>query len=580
MTHPGEKIQSYVLLGGSDGSKNHDIHSRSLSTYECLEFLIELQQEYPQHIKVGFFFSYDVAMISRDLTPKQMTSLALGDTVFFCGYRIKWLKGKFLEIWQGKKYTKIFDSQSFFNTSFINACNSYLADDPEWLALWEDVAYGKGERSDFQYEELETLIRPYMHKELILLAKLMDRLRGYLASIDVHPTSWHGTGAIADALLIKHRIHEHRPAVENEFLAAAAQYAYHGGRFEQFKCGLFYGDVYNYDINSAYPYALTQIPSLTNEYKVSENPDDIEDFSLCQIRYLNPGMPRTGINPLPFRSSAGGIYYPDKVKTWAWGIEAKTALKWFPQQIDILKVVTFEDSGVRPFDFLNDLFAERRKFQKEENPVQLACKLGMNSIYGKLAQRVGHKDGKAPKHHQLRMAGYCTALCRSYMLDAMMQAPEAIIAVETDGIYSEKPLTLNIGKELGQYGESHYDGILFIQSGVYFTNDDGDWSIGKTRGFGKNKTNINNALSSVPNLHRLEISNKRFHGLPGAIGSPLLRSWTEEPRIIEWGGGGKRNHRPEYCQGCADGSFWHETIFTKTPTPVSAKHTLPWLEEK
>ncbi len=42
----------------------------------------------------------------------------------------------------------------------------------------------------------------------------------------------------------------------------AAQYAYFGGRFETFKIGRYKGPVYSLDINSAYPFAISQLPNL------------------------------------------------------------------------------------------------------------------------------------------------------------------------------------------------------------------------------------------------------------------------------------------------------------------------------
>ena len=125
-----------------------------------------------------------------------------------------------------------------------------------------------------------------------------------------------------------------------------------------------------------------------------------------------------------------------------------------------------------------------------------------------------------------------------------------------------------------------------MQSGVYFTLSDlgydkefgyDDWSAGKTRGFTPNKANVDVALSTVEKLEAVKISQKRFYGLPGAVGKPTLRSWGEEPRRLEWGGGGKRSHMPEYCPGCAHGDLWHSTSWTPNTNPKSHKHPLPWV---
>lgn len=585
----GKSPHFYVLLGASDGESSADISSESLSTYECLEFLIKMECKYPDHIKVGFSINYDIAMITKDFTDKQLARMMKGDTVLHCGFRVRCLKGKWLDIFKGGVSTRIFDVFSFFGCSFIKASEDYIGTHPLYLEIAESVEEGKDKRGSFTYDQLETLIRPYMHKELELLVLLMTKLREYLASINLHVSSWHGPGAVASKLLSQHKIKKYRPEEDHVYVRTASQYAYAGGRFEGFKMGLFYGDVYSYDLRSAYPYALTQVPALDGEFYSSDDITDVPDFSLCRVSYYNLTTDRTAINPLALRSNSGSIFYPGAVDTWIWGCEYKAAKKWFGDKIECSEVIRFSDSGIRPFDFVHDLYEQRMTFKHAHNPVQLVCKLGMNSLYGKLAQRVGwnKKTNMAPHHHQLRIAGFATAMCRASVLDAMMQAPDSIIAVETDGIYSEKPLMLDIGKNLGQWDEQQYSGMLFMQSGVYYTLDKLDydtalgydeWSAGKTRGFTANKTNIKVAMKTVNDLAPVKIVQKRFNGLPGGIGRDVFRTWTDEPRTLKWGGGGKRYHSPENCSGCSHNELWHQTVWTPTTSPISHKHSLPWTE--
>lgn len=591
VNHPEKApTQSYVLLGVSDGESLDVVSDYDLSTYQCLEFLMSMHDKYPWHIMVSYSFNYDTSMIIKDFSEDQKRRVYKGETILWCGYRVRVLRGKWIEIWQGRNYTKIFDVFSFFQCKFTTACGDYIGDDELYLDISDEVAHGKGLRDTFEYSDLETIIKPYMHKELKLLVRLMNQLRDLLASVDLHPQGWHGPGAIASSLLSLHRISKHRPKEDSHYVTTATQYAYAGGRFEGFKTGLYYGDVYSYDIRSAYPYALTQVPSLDESFTVDSDATDVPDFSLCRVSYVDRSISRTGINPFALRSRGGSIYYPNAVATWVWGCEYKIAKKWFGDRVHCSEVIRFADNGVRPFAFIEDLFSKRQSFKRVNNPVQLACKLGMNSIYGKLAQRIGWDEvnNKAPHHHQLRIAGFCTAMCRSMVLDAMMQAPEAMIAVETDGIYSEKPLTLDIGKNLGQYEESRYSGMLFMQSGVYFTLSDLDypkelgydeWSAGKTRGFTPNKANVDVAMSTVQTLEPVKISQRRFYGLPGAVGKSTERSWGDEPRRLEWGGGGKRAHRPEYCSACSHGDLWHSTAWTPSTDPNSHKHPLPWMAD-
>lgn len=531
-----------------------------------------MYRQHPNHIMVAFAFSYDVNMIIKDFSVAQQRKLCDGHWVSFSGYRLKWIPKKWLEVRRGSSYFKIYDVFTFFGCSFLKACSQYLGDEPEL----REVTEGKALRNDFRWDELESLIRPYMYKELRLMVKLCSQLRTLLATIDVQPKGWHGPGAIATALLKKEKV---IITPDADYVREAAQYAYAGGRFESFRTGIYNEPVYQYDIRSAYPYALTQCPNLDEAYSVAFGLDNPPDFSLVKTTYTNPDMPRHGINPF-FVRHRNSIFYPNGLwKGWVWGIEYKAAKKHWPNHIHSEEVILFDTSNGMAFEWIEDMYEKRAKWKREGNPAQLAAKLGMNSVYGKLAQRVGWDQvmRKAPRYHQLRWAGFITATCRAKMYDAMMQNPENVIAIETDGIFSQSPLDLDIGEGLGQFELAEYSGILYIQSGVYFTTSDGNWSKGKTRGFSANKANIGIALDTVHNLEPLKISETRFMSIPDRIGADNWRSWQSNNRVIHWGGSGKRFHDPERCFGCDAGEQWHNTIWTLPGTYTSAAHELPWI---
>jgi len=539
-----------------------------------------MREDYPHHIFVAFAFNYDVNMIVKDFPPSQLQRLVEGDTAYFSGFRIKWLRTKWLEVWKGDAYVKIYDVFTFFGCSFLKACQQYLGNVPDLV----EVSNGKSLRNEFRFDELESLIRPYMYKELHLMVRLVEQLRELLETIDVRPSGWHGPGAIASALLRKNKLKRAQDVPE---IRTAAAMAYAGGRFECFKTGLYTGDVYQYDVRSAYPYALTQVPDLNQKYQLLYGLEDPPDFSLCHIVYEDQDREdpyrRLRINPFAFRNERGSIYYQGGVDTWVWGCELKAALPFFGDKIEIKEIYWFPDDGSRPFDFVNELYERRAQWKREGNPAQLAAKLGMNSLYGKTAQRVGwnKEKGTAPTYHQLRWAGFTTAYCRSLMLSAMMQDPDSIISVETDGIFSTKPLNLNIGPHLGQFEETKYGGILYIQSGVYFTSEDGEWSKGKTRGFSPNKANIDLALNTVESLEPLRVVDKRFMGMPAHLGKDNWRSWETGERSVIWGGGGKRAHVRENCPDCEQ-TNWHRTSWMvgSKDTWLSAPHHLPWVYER
>src|SRR3546814_3403831 len=80
-------------------------------------------------------------------------------------------------------------------------------------------------------------------------------------------TRWYGPGALASYVIRTKGLKDH---IQNRpFESAvhqASKHAYAGGRFELFRIGRIEGPVYGYDINSAYPYALSNAPSLGIEH--------------------------------------------------------------------------------------------------------------------------------------------------------------------------------------------------------------------------------------------------------------------------------------------------------------------------
>ena len=92
-------------------------------------------------------------------------------------------------------------------------------------------------------------------------------------------------------------------------------------------------------------------------------------------------------------------------------------------------------------------------------------KLAINSLYGKLAQRVGN-----PKYANLIHAGLITSFTRSKLNDAISAAPRGhIVMLATDGIYSVSPIDLPIGEKLGEFENATFNGLFIVQPGLYWS---------------------------------------------------------------------------------------------------------------
>lgn len=590
ITLPTERKQRFVLFGNSKGFA---VRSDRLTSIECLQLLIDTEISNPNAIHVGFAFSYDVEMILADVPVTQMRILRQKGYVLWRGYRIEYKKGKWFQV--GRKVgavkvsIRIWDVFAFFGTSFLVSIREYLGDIPELQA----IEAGKKARHSFTFDDLDEFIIPYWKLELDLLVRLMNTLRERLYGAGLKVRQWHGPGAIATYAMKQKRVDlvmcKDIPTEVNE----AAQYAYAGGRFELFKIGRQREGVHAYDIRSAYPSAITELPNLANgTWEYVENPTTIHRFGVYHIRFANRSL-FTG-RPMPFfyRDPRHTIHFPNVTEGWYWSPEAEIGLA-LNKDARILEGWIYHEDGSRPFEWVDDVYERRARWKRDGNPSQIALKLLLNSMYGKFAQRVGWERTKcAPVWHQLEWAGFVTSHARARLFRAMVQAyrTDSLIGVETDGIFSSSPLDLPIGEGLGQWEADYYDEMIYLQSGFYFKKQEGEWKA-KYRGFDKGTITVNDAEHVLSQwtggsnvLGSLTGTTTRFASLGAWLQTSEPENnrnvWTTAERKLTLGLDGKRIHRHEACKACSLGinpnELMHDLTITYPVGGLSAKHVIPW----
>lgn len=584
--------QSYVLLANSKGG--HITHKDGLSTKRCLDFLLDTKKQYPKSIFVGFSFNYDINQMLKDLPETALWRLHETNKTRYYGYSIKWYPRKYFMVShrKTKRAMILYDVFSFFQSSFLKTCKKFLGEDDPQLDL---IQRGKEARELFTWEELDEFIIPYCDTELSMLVRVMDILREQFHSVGIDPGRWHGPGAVANKVLRKYNIIISRESPTE--VLDASQFAYAGGRFEPFALGRHPNTVWEYDINSAYPEAITQLPDISKgrwEYVVGFQPGT---FGVWNIDY------RTGDGawyetdrpqPLFCRSGSGSISYPCEVQGWYWTPEAELV----PDSV-IDGWVFREDEGTRPFTFVKEMYANRRLLIHQKDPTERALKLILNSLYGKLAQTVGGRNGP-PTWHQLEYAGFITSFTRAKLFNAVKLNPSAIIAVETDALFSTEPLDLPLSENLGDWKEDVFDEIVYLQSGVYYAKD-GDEIISKYRGMDKDK--FTNQPLDLPYDEVVEHLFKWTGFKPGARAQPLVsyttrfvglglglrtksvwRSWEKKSRVISLdqkviGTAQKRNHNSPDCPMCLSGISMGECLHPTTIGGHAGKsyaRNIPW----
>jgi len=341
-------------------------------------------------------------------------------------------------------------------------------------------------------------IKVYNAAELRCLVRVMEKVRDAISALDLKITRWDGAGAIAGAMMRKHKVRDHMREPPPEVFDAA-RIAYSGGHIEVFKMGYHNGKVHHYDVNSAYPDQFRRLPSLADGAWKQGSGNPPRGFTIVRLSYEFAHGQQ--FYPLFFRAKDGTILYPRNGCGWYWMPEFETAQKYRDKFGGLLEVIEwwhFESRiDTRPFAWVEDYYQARQdyiaraKAHGVDSGPEKIIKFGLNSLYGKSAQQVGaryDKDGelKLPSYFQLEWAGYVTAGCRAKLMDAAIANPSAIIGFATDGLFSTEPLDLETPKEkkLGAWEYKIHDGITMVMPGVYWLHD------GKTvkhysRGFDK-----------------------------------------------------------------------------------------------
>ena len=581
----------YMLLQSSTGAY---IDAPQLTTGECLTTILRVAADNPKTIHVIYGGGYDATHILRDIPLALTAQLKDNNPITWyyihptTGRRnrfvINYLPHKWLQIsgfdWQTRRFirVKIFDVMTFFQSTFINALDSRN------IPIPDIIRSGKASRSDFTYQDIEE-IRLYCQTELELLVILCNQLRDEFEEAGLSVTQWHGPGAVANVVYKKFGIDKHLQTPTPE-IERASQHAYFGGHFEQFKAGHYDGTVYLYDINSAYPFHIASLPSLADadwEYSTTYDPTAI---GIWMVDYDDTASNHVQSHPLPWRSVTSEVGFPThNHSVWVWSPEAKYATRVHHGYI------LHPANTSKPFEFVGDLYKKRREWQRLGKGGERALKLALNSLYGKMAQRIGGKltkNGGRPTWHQLNWAGLVTSGTRAQIIDAIALAPNSIISVETDSIMSTIPLDLPCGAALGQWGLKQYDWVTYIQSGIYFTSDGLGDSKSKTRGIDTRELKHEEVLRFLDSDQRepLLVSDRKFIGL-GNPRTYAYGQWLDGVKEVKVAGQ-KRLHSYLHCAACHAGTSMAEGLHDLITNPnfgnsenghhPSAPHPLPWID--
>lgn len=452
------------------------------------------------------------------------------------GASFDWFNGSFT-VSRDERSIKVWDCFKFFQCSFVKAIKLWKIGTPE---QWARIEAMKSKRGAFDVEN-PVDVRNYCREECQLLAMMMREVLNACEGAGIKLTQYHGAGSIASALMKANNVKEHLgPPLETfpKSLQHAVMSAYFGGRFENSVVGFVTEPVYNRDIFSAYPYALSQLPCLTcgtwKHVMTSHNVlKKARKATLAVVRFKvkeqNDVMRKhMAWAPLPCRLEEGSITFPTGFEGWAWLPELEAALRGWPDLIEVLECWTYTTKCQhKPFAWIPDAY--RKRFQWGKDGRGIVMKLGLNACAGKTMQN----QGDPPPFKSWILGGMITATTRSQSCDAISSAKDRwnVLGIATDGVFATESLPLppaadtgtgDLEKPLGNWGsETHDDGVFFVKPGMYF---DEAGKIMRARGIGRVELNkharqLIEKFESWDRKSKLQITvqSRRFYGARSSV---------------------------------------------------------------
>lgn len=411
-------------------------------------------------------------------------------------YGIRYIENKSLTISKGHHSVTVYDIAQYFDKAPLQ--NAYK--DNIKQALSAEYLAMKAKRVYFTlryYRDHKKLVRGYCIQDCIHTKALAEHfVKMFYDSYGFYPNRWLSAGYLAEKVLIANGLNIPYFHDIEYVIQKMARACFYGGRFE-IHCKGFVGKGYDYDINSAYPYALTTIPDLTRGRWI-DSPVLNPDARLGYFRIVAQVHSGIRIAPFPFRTKWGMIFYPfGKFETNVTLPEllAVNAVGSSKISFKILDGYQFipargdEDSNYPFRDFVQNLYRKRQTQKRNGDPQQLTSKLILNSMYGKMAQKTKVGRGKPLMGNLFGpvIASHIPGFTRAQLFSTIHEynLEEDTVSFATDSITTTRPMPGMVSNDLGgmKLADSFKD-LCCIQNG--FRKSNGNWKI-RGLGFDKEK---------------------------------------------------------------------------------------------
>jgi len=466
------------------------------------------------------------------------------------GYEIKYIKDKCFTLKKGRKHKFFFDVANFLSVegehiSLDKASELLLGEHKSDKELGLDRKQ-IGETEGYYEEHREDIIK-YCINDCKLTADLgREVIKGFSDLGFEFPVKPYSKATISKEWLRKQKGFIESQLYYEDIMklpyASGIRKSFRGGIIRLFGLGT-YNNVTEYDINSAYPYAISQLTSLEK----CEVTMDRENMGKCDYEFylvetcdwsLLGLKAKNGVKVIPeeFNDTMLNeiIYCKTNRPVSRW------ITKWDKQILDlygveykILDYFGIKTRGEKLFPQILKLYEYKNEIKKKygKQSVQYwGIKIVLNGIYGIFAQRKPHIS----KYTNFIFASHITGMCRylimSKVYEKRKQGAQPLM-INTDGVYFINDCKPDKSSNaLGEFEVNSLKEVVVFGNGVYYkVNEKSDGTLRK-RGF---PTLTKEMLKSEDNIITLK-ENKPFSVYEGVIRNKpeLIGDFVEREKVF------------------------------------------------
>lgn len=469
---------------------------------EILAFLT--QAKYRESINWFFNITFDVESILKMLPEAELEEMLEDNETEYKGFKLAYLPHKYFKIsTKGKHVVDYWDIAQFYLMSLENASLEYLKDS-------KGVADIKGLMEYVYYDKVKKVVSDYCIHDCDLTRRLGERMHEGVKSCNMPFSKPYSVASLSEtAFLQQCDIPEYldAPLGVNKYF----YWAYYGGWFELFKRGYQSEAIYEYDINSAYPFAMLDLPD-TRDLRWERVKRPSKDTVIGVYLIAFSPKRQSNISPVQIRTEALSVH------PQASGVRYVTddELEIYQDVYKVKVISGFEAFGdhIRyPFrEFVQKLYSDKSKYKNKDAAMYMTVKKCLNGFYGKNIQRTGGKIGNCfnPVY-----AAKITASCRKQIWNAVKDHQDKVIGIQTDSCMMTEEIDIDEGTGLGQWEGKEFTEGIFLLSGVYEML--GDVKKTKIRGY-DTKMALMDMLKAHPTKDAIEVAKEKPLHLKQAVG--------------------------------------------------------------